>query len=505
MNCIFYTESTYGTEFFVAVPETFGFFISSQLIIGTPSPNNNATYRINATGGFHSGLVTFGSPAVIGLNYLRLSVLGADFGNREKGLQIQATGAPIFVLLVVNSEFFGFGSFLAFPILDFQQDSYEYYAISTTSQVELKTQVILVASEEDTQVTITPTEAINLPRDAQDQSSPMVAIAAGHSHTVTLNQRQTLQLYSSALSADLTGTKMLSNKPLTVISGHQCGNVPELFGFCEQLAVQVPPTLTWGTEFLLAPFAGRMTGQYYKLVAAEDNTAFSAKCGTSPSDIYPPLAAGESQTFNTRPDTYCYVRASKPVFVVQMATGGSVPTGGDNLGDPVMAIVSPTRHYVNNVSFVSLQSVPFGSHYISITVRVEHYQPDDILFDDHPIHCAWKEISSDAECTVGYGCTMGILPGSHTIRHSNSDGRVSVLAYGFQSSPLRGYAFVAGMDFNVLATSEPGVSKQCSYQLYSVTNIYQLVCACVTFFTSHCITCVTLYILYHPHEPGDYP
>ncbi len=61
----FHTERTYGTKFFVAVPETFCFIVSFQLILGTPSPNSTATYRIriSETGDFQSGLVTFESPA----------------------------------------------------------------------------------------------------------------------------------------------------------------------------------------------------------------------------------------------------------------------------------------------------------------------------------------------------------------------------------------------------------------------------------------------------------
>ncbi len=458
--CVFSTTaSTYGYEFFVAVPEAFGFFITTQLIIGTPSSDSIVGFTVNATDIFQTGQVSFNNPAVVTIDYFDLAVVASDFNNREKGVYIRATEAPIFVIVTTDSAFFGFGDYLAFPRLDFQQESYEYFAVSTSSQVELKSQVILVGTVNDTQITIFPTVSVGLPEDAQDETSPMVVIAAGNNHTVTLNQRQTLLVFSDAPSADLTGTKIVANKPLTVISGHQCGNVPESFSFCEQLAVQVPPTLTWGTEFLLAPFDGRTTGQYYKVVAAEDNTAFLFKCGTSNTTILPSLAAGGSQLFSTDPNTYCYLTSQKPVFVVQLATGGSTSTMGDNLGDPVMAIVSPTHQYTNRVVFIAPQTITIETHFISVTVGAEDYNTEDILFDDLPIQCVWIEIQSNDGSIIGYGCTLRIIAGSHTISHNKTVGRLSVLAYGFDPSPLLGYAFIAGMEFNVPdepSTAMPG-------------------------------------------------
>ncbi len=72
----------------MAVPETFCFIVSFQLIIGT------YRIRINATGDFQSGLVIFDSPAVINLNYFRLSVVGVDFGNREKDYRFRLQEHP---------------------------------------------------------------------------------------------------------------------------------------------------------------------------------------------------------------------------------------------------------------------------------------------------------------------------------------------------------------------------------------------------------------------------
>ena len=430
--------SSYGKDFFVAVPSTFFYGLVSQVIIGTSS---NASYSVEtAAGVIQTGSVSLNSPATITLS-TNIIVAGSDYTQREKGIHVRATGVEPIFILVTTRNLFGFGDYLAYPCHNFERDNYEYYAVSTTSTSSgFFSQVVLVACENDTEVMITPTENIYLPVDAQDPHSSFLGILAGDNHTVTINQMQTLLIATSG--ADLTGTKIVSNKPLTVISGHECGNVPESVNFCEQLAVQVPPTSTWGSEFLLAPFTGRTSGQYYKVVASSNGTTVVYKCGTS-TPIGTVLAnPGQSFLFRTDLTDYCYLFTSKPMLVVQMATGGSV----DNLGDPVMAIVPPIPEHVSSASFVSLQTVTFDTHAISVTVAKEHFRSLDILFDGMPLNCTWNEIVNLDDCVVGFGCNMNVTAGSHTVSHRAEGGLLSVMVYGFDSTPLQGYAYTAGMN-----------------------------------------------------------
>ena len=401
-----------------------------------------------AAGVIQTGIVRFNSPATVTFNTTDILVTGSENAHREKGIHVRATGVePIFILVAtINNA--GFGDYLAYPCQSFETENYEYYAVSTTSTSSgFRSQVVLVACENDTEVTITPTETINLPVNAQDPDSNLVNILAGDSHTVTINQMQTLLI--ATMGADLTGTKIVSNKPLTVISGHECGTVPESLNFCEHLAVQVPPTSTWGSEFLLAPFTGRTSQQYYKVVAFTNDTTVVYKCGTSSKLGTVLINPGHSFLFRTELTDYCYLSTSTPVFVVQMAPGGFV----ENLGDPVMAIVPPISQHVSSASFLSLKTVTFETHAISVTVARENFRSLDILFDGMPLNCIWSEIVNLDNCVVGFGCNMNVTAGSHTVSHSAEGGLLSVMAYGFDSTPLRGYAYTAGM--NVQLREQP--------------------------------------------------
>ncbi len=445
------TASSYGEEFIVAIPasnQSLG--VTSQLILGTPG--KDASYSVETVaGGIQLGDVSFGNPAIVTLSSSEVMVLESDYSGREKGIRVRATGEENVFVLVATHHTGGFGNYLAYPCpsQDFDKGSYEYFAVSTASGTG-RGQVVLVACRNDTKVQISPKEGIGiaLPEDAQDPSSPLVNIDSGNSHTVFLNQMQTL-LISAELGVDLTGTKITSNKPLTVVSGHECSNVPESFMSCEQLAVQVPPTLTWGTEFLLAPFAGRTSGQYYKVVSSRRDTTVVYKCGVSDALDTILSKPGESLLFMTTSFDYCYLYSSDPVLVVQLATGGFVNSGGDGLGDPVMAIVSPVQQHVSRASFLSLEleAVNFATHAISVTVTTEHFCSSDIFLDGLPLDCVWNEIQDLGGCVVGFGCTMTVANGSHTVSHNGEDGLLSVMAYGFNGSPeSRGYAYTAGLN-----------------------------------------------------------
>ena len=88
-----------------------------------------------------------------------------------------------------------------------------------------------------------------------------------HSSTITLNSVETYLIASD--TDDLTGTRITSSKPLSVFSGSDCANVPQGIEFCDHLVEQVPPTVTWGSKFLVASLEGRSSGQRIRVLSTE--------------------------------------------------------------------------------------------------------------------------------------------------------------------------------------------------------------------------------------------
>ena len=84
-------------------------------------------------------------------------------------------------------------TYLALPCHDHFVDEYIYYGISEYSDVSsVLGQILLVGCRDNTTVTITPTQTVQLPQDPQQSTSTTVTITAGTSYTITLHSLQTL-------------------------------------------------------------------------------------------------------------------------------------------------------------------------------------------------------------------------------------------------------------------------------------------------------------------------
>lgn len=438
--------STYGQEFYIGFFRNLGGrFTTLEIVVGTPA--TSAEFKVETNDEvLYEGTVTSSTPIVIGVDGA-FQVTNNKFTSRQKGLHIYSKGSePIYILAKNSVTFVNLGAYLAYPCQTFEANSaYEYFVISADDPNDATlSQFLLVGCESDTEITVIPTQTVSIPEDPQNDDNAMASIELGTtSHQFILHKMQTLLISSVD---DLTGTKIISNKPLTVISGHECANIPPSRSGCEPLAVQIPPVFTWGTEFLLAPFSGRSGAQTFKAITSQDNTFFTSTCGTTSEETR------EDTVFQLDTDEYCYLKASKPVLLAQLSFGGSL----DRLGDPAIAMISPIDQYIRETEFFSLPIREFSSNYISITVRAEHYIPDSILLDGNRITCMWQEIYSDAITfdIVGYGCNTAISSESavhtqHTVTHSDSGGLISVLAYGFSTFPAQGYAYLTGQELKV--------------------------------------------------------
>ncbi len=428
-------------------------FTSLRLRISTTS-TDPIGYTVESGDGFiHQGTVSSSLPSTVSLPS-SLQVESSDFTYRNRGIRVSTNSDSVISVIGENFVFpFNHGAFLAYPCLRFETDiGYEYYAVSAEASTSFRSQLLIVGCEDDTEISVTPSQNITLPDNLQVDGSPLVSLQAGSAKLFSLKQMQTFLVTSSI---DLTGTKIISNKPLTVISGHECASVPPFSSGCEPLAVYIPPSITWGNFFLLAPFAGRDAGSVYKIVPT-DTTSALITCGTS-SFRATILANGFSFTVT---DTFCSLSSFKPVLIVQLAQSNTL----DRKGDPAVTLISPTDQYINTIHFLALPSNDFSASYVSVTVTSEHFNPTSILLNGEILSCEWSPIynlSASAESIVGYGCNLTVdsqpnSPTQHKISHSEEDGLLSVLVYGFSSETSIfdvGYAYLAGQNIEVSGES----------------------------------------------------
>ena len=421
---------------------------SLRLVIGTPQSRADgirfvveASDQLIYEGNLNSSTVVVSIPK-------RYQIVNSDVENRQKGIHVytESQSEHIFVIVENFVDTFTHGTFLAYPCGFEESNSFEYRIISTesigNSQVPYHSEFLVVGCYNDTLIEIIPVQSVDLPINFQTQndsgSGPQMTVDPGNSYRAVIHEMQTLLVLSEH---DLTGTMIISNKPLTVISGHECASVPSSVVACEPFVVQIPPIAVWGNRFLLAPFAGRTGPQLFKAVSSVGDANFSYVCNNTAHII-------QNHTLEINTSHYCYLETSKPAFVVQFSIGQGV----DNRGDPAIAPISPIENYIHETELIIL---PFQANYISITVSAEHFDSSNsIKLDETNINCTWEMINNSRNTTVGYGCSVYLSSSErytkHSVRHFQENGRLSVLVYGFRfQEPIHeGYAYLAGMTYH---------------------------------------------------------
>ena len=324
---------------------------------------------------------------------------------RNKGIHVSAGDKQIVVYglnYIQNGLAYSSDAFLALPCAQYAADQYEYYGISHGNS-----QFLFVGCEDNTTIKVS-------------------------SRTVTLNRMET---YLFETGSDNTGTKIISNKPVSFFSGTQCAYIPEDLCCCDHLIEQFPPTATWGTHFLSASFSGRMSGAIYRILTSKPSTTVTVNCTTySQPETYSLATAGAWQEFNTSAGSFCVIESDSPLMVVEFGLAYST----DYIGDPFMMMIPPIEQYTN--SYVLNVPSEFYTNYITIFVSPEHFEPEEIFVDDISQDGAnWTTIYCVNGTVCGHAAYVSLEAGEHHLYHNGTLANVGVVAYGFKHYHSYGY------------------------------------------------------------------
>ena len=389
------------------------------------------TYNVTYT----SRIIATGTVTNTTLTKLSIStdlvVVDSSYQNRNKGIHVSAN-SEISVLLI-NYQEYTIGEYLAYPVQTSLPHQYQYYAVSTGTLVaSALSEVLLVGTEDNTAVTVVPTQNITVPQNIQFYS-PKINVAAGTPFSFTLHKMQTFLF--GAPGNDITDTNIVSDKPLTVISGHECSNVPDNVGYCEHITEQIPPTVNWGQQFLLTPYSGKPV-QYYKIITARIHTTYNFTCGRYNTTTHYLNTAGSSFTHSTSGSSYCSISSDKPILVTQLGAGHDL----GNIGDPMISVIPSVGQYSQEIVFVSPNiNGDITSHYINIATA----SLNTILVDGIALPLTWNAIYDHTNNVIGYGTQLNST--SLNIPHIlTSRTKFSPLVYGF--GDYTSYSYSAGVN-----------------------------------------------------------
>ncbi len=227
-------------------------------------------------------------------------------------------------------------TYVAFPtnVLGTAYRAMCYSALAGTEDA-FTSQIDIIATEDNTQVTIFPT--------ANTKGGKI----AGQQFTVTLTKGDVYQMQSTTRGdgrSDLTGTLVTSDKPIAFLTGHRCAQVPANVNFCDQLLEEEAPINTWGKQFFVSKLLGK---DWYvvRIVANEDDTKIfiNEKFITS-------LAAGEFYEAHHLTDNVM-IKSDKPILVGEFATSSDADSV--KIGDPFLMLITPTEQFLSSYRFVT--------------------------------------------------------------------------------------------------------------------------------------------------------
>ena len=370
----------------------------------------------------------------------RYEVLENSYSWRRKGLKVYSLfSEPISVTAWSSRSEDDFMSYLALPCHKQPTTQYTYYVVSTLGWSDQTSQFMIIGCLNNSNVTIIPNNDITVPSDPQDSTAGNIIVSAGHSFDFVLHSLQTFLVFKPCV--DLTGTKVISDSPLTVISGHEAARVPAGYSDADPIVTQLTPTTTWGKTFLLPPHMGRSNGQSYKVIATNNKTNAIKTCSTNYSAEHIKFDANNTNWFYTPNNVYCSIISDQPIYVAQI--GVSTTYAGGKFGDPSLNTVPPIEQYEHSIQFSSLLSK--GTSYYSVVVPNDAYFNQSLLINNVVINPSWVPIYAFDGSVFGYGYSAS-FSGTNTIEHPNANGKLFVSVYGWRE--YAGHSYVGGMKLN---------------------------------------------------------
>ena len=388
---------------------------------------------------YHNGTVSSNHEVILNLSSTVQPILRS---HQDKGIYLRTDSDKV---TVIGQNSFHFSStsdtFFALPIIELD-GNYVYYGISVASTGRANYgSILIVGTQNNTMMKLTVAQSLSV-----QVHSTVTYLRRGREYSFVINRFQSILIRSLL---DLSGTKIITDKPVSVFSGHECANVPLGVGSCSHLKEQVPPTAMWGRVYYTAPLAGKKS-YTLKILAAYNSTTVNVYCNNSNIRSYS-LDEKEFTTTVILTYRYCAIYSSKEVLVAQFSHGG---TEDNNFGDPMMTLVPATNKYLNKFDFSTLRYIARSfKHYVNIIVMEQYYQPNMIYLISGGVNRSlvtqqWVPIRVNNSIEA-YATQVNISEGVTQVYHTNTLAQMMTIIYGFTRSD--GYGHMGGFRLPTIA------------------------------------------------------
>jgi hypothetical protein len=435
-----------GKEFFIAFPPNVHAPNGSQfdklvIAIGAERPTRGAIRYINRSG--QNRLIDFviSNPSEVyraEIPFQEAELWEVEEPTRRGVMHITADEEVSLYGASIASQ--TSDAFLAFPtdvlgrdhvIISYPSDAQRSANSRTPSQA------VIIAVEDSTEVTFVANASLQLARSS-------VRLQRGQAYLIRASV-----FSNSALpppNRDLTGMRVLSNRPVAVLGSHERASIPVDAPNASRdfLIEQIPPVETWGQNAFVVPYPTPLSGlpslrrDLFRVVAAFDSTVVRINGSTVAT-----LQAGDF--IESLISTSAQVQASQPVAVM----GYKASESGGAVGDPFMALFPPAEQLLPRYRFVSVQGQQFRlnannstesafiDHYVSVVIPST--KASTVVLDGRPIQ--ERQFTRIANTDYAFA-TISISDGVHSITADTTFG-ITAIGYGSANS----YGYIGGQRF----------------------------------------------------------
>jgi hypothetical protein len=358
----------------------------------------------------------------------------------------------------------------------------------------------VLASEDNTRITI------SLKGKGQSVGETTGGKRIGDVINVTLDEGEVYQVQGNGRTRgifDLSGSEIVSNKPVGVLSYHNRAMIPKFIVPTgrDHLLSMMPPVQAWGKRYATVELdRGTGRGDYFRVVASEDNTnvefawydivsrqltkketvVLRANQVWSPYNI--DGANGDGNDLTGINGTMI-IEADKPILVMQYAYSAGWDSNGGEF-DPFMFPVTAVEQFTNATVFQSPQNYSGGLQEYQNNFFNLLYLGDNIDKERHRALVESIEIDGrslpewDGQAGLNfipgtniYYSRLSVTPGIHRII---ADTPFGGYIYGF--SNYETYAWPAATNYLNLSQLDPWApvvewEKECDIFYFDVTDM----------------------------------
>ena len=398
-------------------------------VILTTTISQSVNYSIQAPGieYFNSGVIT---PNVRSIITFPDDVQVSSYTEESKGIYLTLSSDKVTVL-GQNIRPRSGDTFLILPLTKQYAKEYVYYGISSARSI-FQSIILIVGTKDDTILNLTVTQSVTISVSATNYT-----LIPGIEYPFVISRLQTLYIESVD---DITGTRIVTNHPVSVFSGHESAYVPANFAGRDYLIEQIPPTVLWGKVSYVASLATRSRSTV-KVLAAYNFTNIDIYCSNSTRTSYTINQGSFFERIIGQEN--CAICASNKVLVAQFGHGRS--DDGVN-GDPFMMLVPATSQYLSELVFSTIYDSTM-SHYLNIIVLLQYFQPEMIYLIANGVNESlstqqWTPILVN-NVNKAYITQVNIFQeGIVKISHANSKALMTAMVYGFAFN--KGYGHPGG-------------------------------------------------------------